>query len=150
MCGGFSICQTRITKRRSANRGALVRRDLARSYIREFNSEVALGGSHYNVGCVIRHGRLFSQIDYFADNDTVAVLEANASFFRVYNADSMQLKRQYDVNVSNNKVTVESTTLFQASRGILLSIFNPHCRFSTKVPTIFGARLVLAHLRILA
>lgn len=38
---------------------------------------------------------------YFVENDTVAVMEANASFFRVYHADSMQLRRQYDIKVSN-------------------------------------------------
>lgn len=40
-----------------------------------------------------------SKIEYFSDNDTVAVIEPNANFFRVYHADSMQLRRQYDIKV---------------------------------------------------
>lgn len=43
-------------------------------------------------------------MEYFAENDTVAVLEPNASFFRVYHADLMQLKRQYDIKVSYRSV----------------------------------------------
>ena len=38
-------------------------------------------------------------MQYFSENDTVAVMEENAYFFRVYHADSMHLKRQYDIKV---------------------------------------------------
>ncbi|CAM9649007.1 unnamed protein product, partial [Ectocarpus sp. 13 AM-2016] len=37
------------------------------------------------------------QIQYFPKNDTVAIIEENARFFRVYDARSMHMKRQYDV-----------------------------------------------------
>ncbi|CAM9110180.1 unnamed protein product, partial [Hapterophycus canaliculatus] len=37
------------------------------------------------------------QIQYFPANNTVAIIEENANFFRVYDADSMRIKRQYNV-----------------------------------------------------
>eukprot|EP00903_Cladosiphon_okamuranus_P013184 g12296.t2 len=37
------------------------------------------------------------QMQYFSENDTVGIMEENANFFRVYHADSMHLKRQFDI-----------------------------------------------------
>lgn len=48
---------------------------------------------------IYRWRHFVPQMKYFSGNDTVAVMEATASFFRVYNAESMQLKRQYDIKV---------------------------------------------------
>lgn len=45
------------------------------------------------------------QMKYFSSNDTVAILEPSAPFFRVYNAESMQLRRHYDIKVSTRSPT---------------------------------------------
>lgn len=56
---------------------------------------------------------------YFLEIDTVAVMEENANFFRVYHADSMHLKRQYDIKVilyisldTQNKKWAAATTKY--------------------------------------
>lgn len=54
---------------------------------------------HFLSCSALVHG-LFSQIQYFAENDAVAVIEPNANFFRVYDARSMHIRRQYDIKVS--------------------------------------------------
>ncbi|CAM9181074.1 unnamed protein product [Ascophyllum nodosum] len=41
------------------------------------------------------------QILYFAENESVVVIEPSASFFRVYDSDAMHLRRQYEIKVEN-------------------------------------------------
>ena len=43
-----------------------------------------------------------SQILYFAENESVVVIEPSASFFRVYDSDAMHLRRQYEIKVSGD------------------------------------------------
>ncbi|CAM9409360.1 unnamed protein product [Scytosiphon promiscuus] len=46
------------------------------------------------------------QIQYFSTNNAVTVIEENASFLRVYDADSMRMRRQY--NIKNTVGAVRS------------------------------------------
>ncbi|CAM9771885.1 unnamed protein product [Ectocarpus sp. 4 AP-2014] len=46
-----------------------------------------------------RHTQAADQLQYFLANDTVAVIDESADFFRMYHADSMHIKRQYEIQI---------------------------------------------------
>ncbi|CAN0265919.1 unnamed protein product [Ectocarpus sp. 12 AP-2014] len=46
-----------------------------------------------------RHTQAADQLQYFPANDTVAVIDESADFFRMYQADPMHIKRQYEIQI---------------------------------------------------
>lgn len=78
-------------------------------------------------------------MQYFSENDTVAVMEENAKYFRVYHADSMHLKRQYDIKVRlyisldiQNNTRTTATTKYHLFHKLDLDLQLRH--YSTAVP----------------
>lgn len=71
-------------------------------------------------------------MQYFSENDTVAVIEGNANFFRVYDADSMLMRRQFDIKVHDR-------TSVSLSSEITIEIlerkarFRPQCVFASDI-----------------